>query len=122
MKSFVMRIHVLLISSLICLAVVANNGVLSVGEWAEATISSDNLLTYTITEGRPENIGLSNTLVAPSTFIAPILAGFLIDNINYEVAFLASAIAGFATLLVLIIGVKDPRRRLTSRSLVSPTD
>ena len=71
---------------------------------------------------RPTYIGLSNTLIAPSTFLAPLLAGLMIDNISYQAAFLASAIAGMATLLVLVMGVNDPRKRLTSNHVVSPTD
>jgi MFS family permease len=61
---------------------------------------------------RPTYIGLANTLIAPSTFLAPVLAGWLIDKTTYQVAFLAAALAGVATLVVLLIGVTDPRKRV----------
>jgi MFS family permease len=94
-------------------------GIANVAAW---TVPLSMTLEFGLESQRPAYIGLANTLVAPSTFIAPILAGLLIDNVSYQVAFLASAIAGIATLLVLVIGVKDPRKRLASQSLVSPTD
>ena len=71
---------------------------------------------------RPAYIGLSNTLVAPATFIAPVLAGFLIDNVSYELAFLVSGAAGILTLVVLLIGVKDPRSRIKAREIAPTTD
>jgi MFS family permease len=94
-------------------------GIANVAAW---TVPLSMTLEFGSESQRPAYIGLANTLVAPSTFIAPILAGLLIDNVSYQVAFLASAIAGIATLLVLVMGVKDPRKRLTSQSLASPTD
>jgi MFS family permease len=71
---------------------------------------------------RPAYIGLSNTLIAPATFIAPIFAGILIDKTSYDLTFLASGIAGLLTLLVLILAVKDPRRREKVQAEISPTD
>ena len=94
-------------------------GVANVAAW---TVPLSMTLEFGNESQRPAYIGLSNTLIAPSTFFAPILAGLLIDNFNYNAAFLASAIAGIVTLIVLLIGVKDPRKRSTSQQLVSPTD
>jgi MFS family permease len=94
-------------------------GVANVAAW---TVPLSMTLEFGTESQRPAYIGLSNTLIAPSTFVAPILAGLLIDNINYNAAFLASAVAGIVTLVVLVIGVKDPRKRLASQHLVSPTD
>ncbi len=94
-------------------------GIANVAVW---TVPISMTLEFSPESQRPTYIGLSNTLVAPSTFLAPILAGLLIDDISYQAAFLASGIAGIATLLVLILGVKDPRKRITSQRLVSPTD
>jgi MFS family permease len=68
---------------------------------------------------RPTYIGLANTLVAPSTFLAPLLAGWLIDKTNFQVAFLVSALAGIATLAVTMIGVTDPRNR-AGREIIQP--
>ncbi|MGW8143787.1 MAG: MFS transporter, partial [Anaerolineales bacterium] len=94
-------------------------GIANVAVW---TVPISMTLEFSPESQRPTYIGLSNTLVAPSTFLAPILAGLLIDDISYQAAFLASGIAGIVTLLVLILGVKDPRKRITSQRLVSPTD
>lgn len=94
-------------------------GIANVAAW---TVPISMTLEFSPESQRPAYIGLSNTLIAPSTFLAPILAGLLIDNINYQAAFLVSAIAGIITLLVLVMGVRDPRKRPSSQHLVSPTD
>lgn len=94
-------------------------GIANVAAW---TVPLSMTLEFSSEAQRPAYIGLANTLVAPSTFIAPILAGFLIDNASYQIAFLASAISGIATLIVLLIAVKDPRRRSASQSLISSMD
>jgi hypothetical protein len=46
----------------------------------------------------------------------------MIDNLSYELAFLVSGASGVLTLLVLLIGVKDPRKKVTARSIASPMD
>lgn len=58
---------------------------------------------------RPAYIGLGNTLVAPATILAPLLGGWIVDNIDYKTAFLVAAIGGLITALVLHLGVTDPR-------------
>ncbi|MBE8999360.1 MULTISPECIES: MFS transporter [unclassified Nostoc] len=58
---------------------------------------------------RPAYIGLGNTLVAPATMLAPLLGGWIVDNIDYRTAFLVAAIGGLVTALVLHLGVRDPR-------------
>jgi MFS family permease len=59
---------------------------------------------------RPAYIGLANTLVAPSTVLAPLLGGWLADAAGYPVAFSASCVGGLATALVLYLLVRDPRK------------
>ena len=83
-------------------------GIASVAMW---TVPISMTLEFGSESERPAYIGLANTLVAPSTFLAPILAGWLIDSVNYQTAFMAAAIAGIATLIVLILGVHDPRNQ-----------
>lgn len=58
---------------------------------------------------RPTYIGLSNTLVAPFSIIAPILGGWLVDTISYQAMFMLAAILGLITAIVLIFLVKNPR-------------
>jgi len=91
-------------------------GIAYVAAW---TVPISMTLEFGSESQRPAYIGLANTLIAPSTFLAPILAGLLIDNVSYELAFLATAIAGIATLMVLLIAVKDPRKRLESQVITS---
>jgi MFS family permease len=69
---------------------------------------------------RPAYIGLANTLVAPSTFLAPLFGGWLADTAGYQATFFASAVAGLFTALVLYRGVQDPRNlpKETAESMV----
>ena len=94
-------------------------GVAYVASW---TVPISMTLEFGSESQRPAYIGLANTLIAPSTFVAPIIAGLMIDKVSYELAFLSTAIAGIATFLVLIIWVKDPRKRVKSKVLSSPTN
>lgn len=57
---------------------------------------------------RPVYVGMSNSLVAPSTILAPLLGGLLADIFGYPVTFITSA--GLAILSIFILGVmvKDP--------------
>ncbi|MBH8578283.1 MFS transporter [Nostocaceae cyanobacterium CENA369] len=65
---------------------------------------------------RPAYIGLGNTLVAPATILAPIVGGWMADNIDYRTTFLVAAIGGLVTALILQIGVRNPRvNPLTSK-------
>jgi MFS family permease len=59
---------------------------------------------------RPAYIGLSNTLVAPTTILAPIFGGWLADFAGYGSTFLVTAIFGLVTFIVLHFLVRDPRR------------
>lgn len=56
-------------------------------------------------------IGLGNTLVAPAALIAPLLGGWLADTVSYEAAFAVSALAGIVTVLILLVVVREPRRK-----------
>jgi MFS family permease len=58
---------------------------------------------------RPIYIGMSNTLVAPATILAPIFGGWLADRTDYSVTFFLSAICGVVTLVILHFLVRDPR-------------
>lgn len=91
-------------------------GIANVAAW---TIPLSMTLEFGTENQRPAYIGLSNTLVAPATFIAPILAGLIIDKVSYELAFIVSAAAGVITLFVLIFGVKDPRGRINTSNVAT---
>ena len=60
---------------------------------------------------RPIYIGLSNTLAAPITILAPLFGGWLADTTGYGTTFITSAVGGLVTTLVLILLVRNPRPR-----------
>jgi MFS family permease len=84
-------------------------GIANIGFWA---IGLALTLEFGTEAERPAYIGLANTLVAPSAILAPLLGGWLADSAGYPVAFLASAVSGLLTALILHVIVQDPRHVL----------
>jgi Na+/melibiose symporter-like transporter len=82
-------------------------GVAIVAMW---TIAMAMTLEFDAGAERPAYIGLSNTLVAPSTFLAPLVGGWLADAAGYSATFLVSAIGGIATAFVLFAMLRNPRQ------------
>lgn len=66
-------------------------------------------------EERPYYIGLTNTLIAPATLLAPLIGGWLVDAISFEAMFLAAAAAGALAVAVLAGLMRDPRRYLRAQ-------
>jgi MFS family permease len=62
-------------------------------------------------ETRPTYIGLSNTLVAPFTIIAPLLGGWIADSAGFQATFMVSAVGGLVCAGLLYWLVHDPRPR-----------
>lgn len=62
-------------------------------------------------ETRPVYIGLSNTLIAPATFLAPLLGGWIVDSSGFQTTFLLSALGGLIIAALLLGLVRDPRVR-----------
>jgi MFS family permease len=58
---------------------------------------------------RPYYIGLSNTLTAPATLLAPILGGWLADAAGFGAAFGLAAAGAVATALILLAYVREPQ-------------
>jgi MFS family permease len=71
-------------------------------------------ITFTVEFGseaeRPTYIGLSNTLIAPATILAPVLGGWLVDHAGFDTTFALSAFIGMLTAVILIFLVRDPRK------------
>jgi MFS family permease len=69
-------------------------------------------LTLTVEFGeeieRPLYIGLSNTLVAPATILAPLIGGWIADKRGYPFMFLCTAIAGVLTIIIFFFFFKEP--------------
>lgn len=82
-------------------------GVANVSIW---TIGMTMTVDFAENESeRPMYIGLSQTLTAPATIIAPIIGGFLADAAGFESTFIVSTILAAAMLGILIFIVKEPR-------------
>jgi len=83
-------------------------GITNVTTW---TIPLAMVLEFGSEVERPAYIGLANTLIAPATFIAPLLGGWLADSAGYPATFIASAVLGMITAALLHWYVRDPRLR-----------
>ncbi|MBW4672651.1 MAG: MFS transporter [Desmonostoc geniculatum HA4340-LM1] len=80
-----------------------------IGAIALQNIAAVMTLEFGNQRQRPAYIGLGNTLVAPATIIAPIVGGWIADNIDYQTTFWVAAMGGLLTALLLHVGVRDPR-------------
>lgn len=83
-------------------------GLANVAYW---TIGMAITTEFGTEETRPTYIGLSNTLVAPATILAPLLGGWLVDAVSFQATFMASAIGGAVIAVMLFLLVRDPRPR-----------
>ena len=81
------------------------SGLANVSYW---TIGMAMTVQFGRESERPVYIGLSNTLIAPATIIAPILGGLIADLAGYQTTFMLSAMGGVLTALLLIFLVKNP--------------
>jgi MFS family permease len=80
-------------------------GLANVSYW---TIGMAMTVQYGTEAERPVYIGLSNTLVAPATIIAPLLGGLIADTAGYQTTFILSALGGVLSTFLLIFLVKAP--------------
>ncbi len=71
------------------------------------TIALSMTLEFGTGHEKPAYIGLANTLVAPTAFLIPLLAGWLADAVGYNATFLATAIGAILTTLVLYFFLHD---------------
>jgi MFS family permease len=83
-------------------------GLANVGIWTNGMAITTQFGSET---DRPIYIGLSNTLVAPVTILAPIFGGWLADTAGFGVTFITSAAVGLATAVGLIFLVRNPHVR-----------
>ncbi|MEZ4725869.1 MAG: MFS transporter [Caldilineaceae bacterium] len=78
---------------------------------AELTSSLNIILEFCAPEDRPTYIGLTNTLLAPTLALAPIIGGALATVTGgYSTLFLVAAICAGAGALLLLLWVREPRR------------
>ena len=64
---------------------------------------------------RPLYIGLSQTLTAPATIIAPLLGGWIVDAAGFIPTFTISITLSIAMIGILVFLVKDPRTHKQER-------
>lgn len=81
------------------------NGIANTSYW---TIGITVSLEFGDEVTRPTYVGMSNTLIAPSTILAPLLGGVLADIFGYPVTFIVSALFGIIAVIMLGLLVKDP--------------
>jgi len=61
-------------------------------------------------EERPFYIGLSSTVTAPATLLAPLIGGWLADTVGFQATFMVSIVSGLLMAVMLVFIVKDPSR------------
>ena len=87
-------------------AVFALTGVVNSAQWS-------TIMTITVQFGsvaeRPYYIGMANTFIAPVTIFAPIIGGWLVDAVNFELTFGIFALAGLLSVFVYLILMDDPQ-------------
>lgn len=83
---------------------------MGIGNTAYWTIGITISLEFGNEENRPVYVGMANTLVSPSTILAPLLGGFLANSFGYRFTFLISTIFGLIAILIMSVLVKDPNR------------
>ena len=86
--------------------VFALTGIVNATQWT--TIMTITVQFCSVAE-RPYYIGMANTLIAPVTVFAPIIGGWLIDAVSFELTFSIFALAGLLSILVFVIPMDDPR-------------
>ncbi|MBN8579763.1 MAG: MFS transporter [Anaerolineae bacterium] len=83
-------------------------GMANVSIW---TIGMTMTVDFGSESERPIYIGLSQTLTAPATIIAPILGGWIADSAGFIPTFSISIVLSLVMIGILVFLVKDPRRQ-----------
>lgn len=89
-------------------------GMANVSIW---TIGMTMTVDFGSESERPIYIGLSQTLTAPATIIAPIVGGWIADSAGFIPTFSISIVLSLVMISILVFLVKDPRK---IRPIVNP--
>jgi MFS family permease len=86
------------------------------GAVAAATFISGISIVYEFTDAdnRPTYIGLANTIPGVAGSIAPLIGGWLVGAISYQVMFILSAVIGVISWALLRFMVREPRKTIPS--------
>jgi MFS family permease len=85
--------------------VIILTGIANVAFW---TIGIATSLEFGDDHERATYVGMSNTLIAPSAIIAPIIGGAIADGFGYQTTFFVSAVISLITLVILQFFVPTP--------------
>jgi MFS family permease len=88
-------------------AVFIFSGLANVAYW---TIGMAMTVEFGTEAERPVYIGMSNTLVAPATILAPLIGGIIAESAGYQTTFMISVIGGLVTTVMLVFLIKDPKK------------
>lgn len=80
------------------------SGIANTSFW---TIAMAMVLSYGNDEERPTYVGMSNTLIAPFTVLAPIIGGWLADAAGYQTTFAVAAIIGVIATVAFYFSIQD---------------
>ena len=81
-------------------------GITNVSIW---TIGMTMTVDFGTEAERPIYIGLSQTLTAPATILAPLFGGFIVDSAGFVPTFVISTALSVVMICILVFLVKDPR-------------
>jgi MFS family permease len=81
-------------------------GIANVSIW---TLGMTMTVDFGTEAERPIYIGLSQTLTAPATILAPVFGGFIVDSAGFIPTFIISTALSVVLIFILIFLVKDPR-------------
>ncbi len=76
------------------------------------TIGIAKSLEFGSDEEKPTYVGLTNTLVAPSTIAAPLIGGWLADISSYSVTFITAAVFALFCVITMQVFVKDTGKKM----------
>jgi MFS family permease len=88
-------------------AVFIFSGLANVAFW---TIGMAMTVEFGTEATRPVYIGMSNTLIAPATILAPLLGGLVADAFGFQTTFMISVIGGLVATAMLVFLIKDPKK------------
>ena len=88
----------------------ANFFLASIATVAIWTIPIPLTVQFGTEEERPYYIGLSSTVTAPATLLAPIIGGWLADIVGFQATFMVSIVCGLLMAGILAFIMKDPPR------------
>ena len=76
---------------------------------ADGVSNMNIILEFCAEEDRPTYIGLTNTLLAPTKALAPIIGGWMAASLGYTPMFAVAVVAAILAAVLLTIWVREPR-------------